>query len=593
MARATRRQRELDLEMAQESLASVESQLAAAEHRRDYYDELRTTGRDAFEKSELTSRSGALALRGLALVGHLTAAAARLVPEVNAPWSVSFGGVEVGGSAESASASNAEGANLLDASAGMFALVGHQSRREREWRHQLVAARHDLASLTRQRQASALRVRAAEHALVLHDESVAQLEDVLAFERDRITNLSLHTRVADALRRLHRLAYGHALALARLAERAYRFERGDDGAPLSGSYWDAGLGGLLAGERLLSDLLALDRRFLETNHRELEIDQSFPLSLLDPAALVALQESGTCAFEVPEVAFDQAYPGHYKRRLRAVRLSIPCVSGPYVNVSAMLELQASQVRPTPSGNLVEVPRAHGTTIAASTAQADGGVFELSFRDERYLPFEGQGAVSRWKLTLPSTVRSFDYRTITDAVLSLAHTARYDGARRDAVEAPAGPASLLAFYGEHPSQVLVSGRRDWSHAFSQLVRTELGTAVPFELPTSVLPTVHRGRAILVESAPGRLLGVALRTAPDLDLAGVTLTFDGTPVTGFQPEPALGGLWFAPLPWPAGANWGEHSISFTAGGPLVSDGAIDPSMLDDVLLLLPVRLRGGQV
>lgn len=94
-------------------------------------------------------------------------------------------------------------------------------------------------------------------------------------------------------------------------------------------------------------------------------------------------------------------------------------------------------------------------------------------------------------------------------------------------------------------------------------------------------------------PDRLLGLALRTAPDLDLAGVTLTFDGSPVGGFQPEPALGGLWFAPFQWPAGASWVEHSLSFTAGGPLVSDGAIDPTMLDDVLLLLPVRLRGGQV
>src|SRR5690606_28533165 len=124
----------------------------------------------------------------------------------------------------------------------------------------------------------------------------------------------------------------------------------------------------------------------------------------------------------------------------------------------------------------------------------------------------------------------------------------DAARRDAVEAPAGPASLLAFFREHPSQVLVSGRRDWSHAFAQLMHAELGTAVPFELPTSVLPPVYHGRATLIESAPDRLLGLALRAAPDLDLAGVTLTFDGSPVSGFQPEPALGGLWFAPFQWP---------------------------------------------
>lgn len=34
-------------------------------------------------------------------------------------------------------------------------------------------------------------------------------------------------------------------------------------------------------------------------------------------------------------------------------------------------------------------------IAASTAQNDSGRFQLDFRDEKYLPFEGAGAVSLW------------------------------------------------------------------------------------------------------------------------------------------------------------------------------------------------------
>jgi hypothetical protein len=34
------------------------------------------------------------------------------------------------------------------------------------------------------------------------------------------------------------------------------------------------------------------------------------------------------------------------------------------------------------------------SIATSHAQNDSGMFELNFRDERYLPFEGAGAISR-------------------------------------------------------------------------------------------------------------------------------------------------------------------------------------------------------
>ena len=77
-------------------------------------------------------------------------------------------------------------------------------------------------------------------------------------------------------------------------------------------------------------------------------------------------------------------------------------------------------------------------IAASSAQNDSGVFELSFRDERYLPFEGAGAVSEWSLELFSdlpannpepanldfgtALRQFDYGIISDAVLHVKYTA---------------------------------------------------------------------------------------------------------------------------------------------------------------------------
>ena len=78
-------------------------------------------------------------------------------------------------------------------------------------------------------------------------------------------------------------------------------------------------------------------------------------------------------------------------------------------------------------------------IAASNAQNDSGVFELSFRDERYLPFEGAGAISEWSLELfsdlPSNnpdpdhfgkpLRQFDYSTISDAILHVKYTARED------------------------------------------------------------------------------------------------------------------------------------------------------------------------
>lgn len=55
------------------------------------------------------------------------------------------------------------------------------------------------------------------------------------------------------------------------------------------------------------------------------------------------------------------------------------------------------------------------------AENDSGVFELSFQSERYLPFEGAGAISTWRLELPQGYRQFDYQTITDVVIHLRYT----------------------------------------------------------------------------------------------------------------------------------------------------------------------------
>src|SRR5262249_31118945 len=150
----------------------------------------------------------------------------------------------------------------------------------------------------------------------------------------KFTNLGLYTWLSQTLQGFYRGAYQNALALAKLAELAWRFERGDYTSPgLSLTYWDPTHAGLLAGERLLVDLQTLERRFIETNYRTLEVDQAFALSQVDPQALLDLRETGECTFTIAEAFFDLFYPGHYKRRIKAVRLTIPCITGPYVNVS--------------------------------------------------------------------------------------------------------------------------------------------------------------------------------------------------------------------------------------------------------------------
>ena len=66
-------------------------------------------------------------------------------------------------------------------------------------------------------------------------------------------------------------------------------------------------------------------------------------------------------------------------------------------------------------------------VAVSSAQNDSGMFELTFKDERYLPFEGAGVISRWRLELPA-IRQYDYQTISDAIIHIKYTANEGGER---------------------------------------------------------------------------------------------------------------------------------------------------------------------
>jgi hypothetical protein len=84
------------------------------------------------------------------------------------------------------------------------------------------------------------------------------------------------------------------------------------------------------------------------------------------------------------------------------------------------------------------------------------MFELSFRDERYLPFEGAGAISRWRIEMPKDCNAFDFDTISDVVLTLNYTSREGGdtlrqmARAKAVP-PQGPqVRLFSVRHEFPS-----------------------------------------------------------------------------------------------------------------------------------------------
>src|SRR5205823_6609977 len=153
----------------------------------------------------------------------------------------------------------------------------------------------ELQNIKKQIDTANVRLASARRSLEVHNKSVAQAEETFQFYQDKFSNYGLYSLLSAQLQRSYREGYNAAFAVAKMVEQAYRYEREyDSGTSLASSYWAQDQAGLFAGERLLLDLQNLERRYLETNYRTLEIEQSFSLAQVDPSALVALRESGTC-----------------------------------------------------------------------------------------------------------------------------------------------------------------------------------------------------------------------------------------------------------------------------------------------------------
>jgi hypothetical protein len=589
--------RKWEYESASNAVEALEQRRASIQHRHDYFEQLVKTGLNAEEWTQRIMRQLSTSIRITEGVLDIVAGVTTLIPELGSPFSMKYGGKQIGASLANFAGAMRTVADIADLVGGLAAMEAGFSRREQGWKRDLEAATDDLIEIDKQIEGAKIRRDIAERSIKLHTKTLEQTEEVLEMFRDRFTNVGLYMWLSTETQRLYREAYNATYALARLTERAYRYERDDDqSVGLQPTYWDASKAGLRAGERLLIDLQRMERRYLETNYRTFEVDQSFSLLQLAPAALIELRQTGRCEFTVPEIAFDVVYPGHYRRRIRSVRLTIPSITGPYTNVSATLRLLENNVRREPrlgADHLTRMPLPRTSSIATSSAQNDGGVFELSFRDDRYLPFEGAGAVSRWSLELPKNFRQFDYQTINDVILSISYTSLHDGALRDEVEKLTGAVegAIIDILQNKPMGRLFSLRQDFSTAYGRLVHSGVKMPVTIEITDKHFPAILANRELDIVSAT-----MIVRPIGDQDVSDLKLKLNGHEVTGFAGGPLFADLPTADVAGRFGAGIvGVHTIEIDDAGDLApdpappgDDSALDESKIADILLYVETKV-----
>jgi len=421
---------------AEATIAGLRESLAGAKNRVSHYQGLLNEGLNAKEDTNLEAMAAGLAFNILASGLRAAATIAYTIPQVGSPFAMTYGGVQVGSSLTAASSAAEIGSEISNFIAQRSITMAGYERREQDWTLALQDAQHEVASLEQQIAAAQAHLKSAQQDLAITKTEIAQNERVYEYLKDKFTSADLYQWLVGRISTVYFQAYRLALELSQSAQECYQFELSSEESFLSFDYWDSLHKGLMAGENLNFSLAQMESAYVAKNTRSLEIERTVSLALWDPQALWKLRTTGKCEFELSEQLFDYDYPGQYNRQIKAVTVSIPAVLGPYEEFKATLKQTYSAVATSaeeaavkylldsksPKPNSLRENWAPRQQIAISRGSEDAGVFEFNFHDERYLPFEGTGAVSKWELKVPPETNRFDLDAIGDVIVTVRYTA---------------------------------------------------------------------------------------------------------------------------------------------------------------------------
>jgi len=163
---------------------------------------------------------------------------------------------------------------------------------------------------------------------------------------------------------------------------------------------------LLAGETLKLALARLQDAYINNNVRRLEIEQIFSLKEIainwdgfknngeDLNFYILLKTGVNQPKQFGALLGDYTY---YK--IKTVDVSIPAVLGPYQTFNATLTQTAASVKMNENQSAIS----NNNKIIISRGINDNGIFPMSENDGRYLPFEGNGAISTWTLNMDAAL----------------------------------------------------------------------------------------------------------------------------------------------------------------------------------------------
>ncbi|WP_205513239.1 neuraminidase-like domain-containing protein [Longitalea arenae] len=589
-----------------EAIANIEQlnkTKAVVQEKLDYYSSL-----DYMNPAEIVAFSLSTAstvLDAAIAAGYILAGGLKAIPQFVAGASgfggsphvtVDIGGVQFGDAAEIATKTMSAIAAALDKGAGLASTQGSYQRRQEDWDFQVRSANKEIAQIDQQIVVAEIRRDIAQKELDNQQLQIEQSKETHQYMRRKFTNQQLYEWMITQVSGIYFQSYQLAFDMSKRAERCYRYELGiPDSTFIQSTYWDSLKKGLVAGEKLALDLKRLDASYYDKNKREFELSKHISLNQIDPVALLKLKQNGVCFIALPEEIFDIDYPGHYFRRIKSVAISIPCIVGPYSNVNCTLTLLKSRTRVTAdaSGNYMPAGPVEDDSrftfnyssiqqIVTSSGQNDSGLFDVNLRDERYLPFEGHGAVSEWKLELNKDFKNFDFNSIGDVILHVRYTARQGGA----VLGTKVKSELNSHFDDIIKTQengtgffkLISMKADFSTEFHKLLHADT-QQVNFKITSNHLPYWLSAKNLDIDELVPVTVLLKLKTGQTVDLSSLNLQLNGEAVD-FEPVAVLG-----ELKQGSSAQSGIFVRTWTMAS---TSNSLDATKIDDILLVVKYKV-----
>jgi hypothetical protein len=419
MLEAMGRARDLAMTEAQARVTSVGTQQAAAANRQSHFQALLSSDLLPSEQLAMNLKTTALVLMSVTARLRSASAAGYAMPSI---FGLSNGGQDWGRVIETAAVVIDANASAINQGAGLAESRGQNDRRREDWSWQLAETEMEISRIAGDLAAANLAVTRAQLDLDAHQQTVIQAEALAAYMDGKFTNAEIYGWLSGRLTSLVAQSFKIALSLAQDAQWSLQWERcliTNFITPLPANNLHSSL---LAGEELLLNLAQMEKKWLDTGKRQLEVERTISLQALKSDEAInkvckdwtdlRLHKQITINL-IPElIESDGAGPGY--RRLRSVAVTIPAIVGPYQSLNAILK----QTSHTQIRDKTPVKTLTSTCVVLSRGVADHGVFDLDFKSDHYQPFEGTGAVSEWELSLPDHLPEPMLASISDVVIHL-------------------------------------------------------------------------------------------------------------------------------------------------------------------------------